>query len=169
MVGVRQGGSFCEQCRRQLSRVWLWQICLCLRQRGRARAATGAFRSFARSSSADDAKALDAAPGNNNLVQEKTFAVVLTVEKQKSAAEFEWHEGRDHVLLVLDGETVYDVGGTPKGAHSIGPGEWHASEAEGATTLTLKKGDILVIPRGTLHKRSTAGTVTFYLISPQGT
>jgi quercetin dioxygenase-like cupin family protein len=117
----------------------------------------------------DDAKVLDATPGNNNLVQGKNFAVVLTVETAKSATEFEWHEGRDHILLVLDGETVYQVGGTPKGAHGMGPGEWHAPEAEGATTLTLKKGDMLVIPRGTLHKRSTAGTVTFYLISPQGT
>jgi len=50
----------------------------------------------------------------------------------------------------------------------MGPGEWHAPDAEGATTLTLQKGDMLVIPRGTLHKRSTAGTATFMLISPQG-
>lgn len=127
------------------------------------------FQLFTAQQIQDDVKALEASPGNNNLVQGKNFAVVLTVERAKSAAEFEWHEGRDHVLLVLDGETVYQVGGTPKGAHSIGPGEWHAPEAEGATTLTLKKGDMLVIPRGTLHKRSTAETVTFNLISPQGT
>ena len=135
---------------------------------GQSANGNGSFQVFRAQQLADDTKALDAAPGNNNLVQEKTFTVVLTVEKQKSAAEFEWHEGRDHVFLVLEGETVYEVGGTPKGAHSIGPGEWHAPESEGATTLTLKKGDLLVIPRGTLHKRSTAGTVTFYLISPQG-
>lgn len=116
-----------------------------------------------------DAKALLANPGNNNLVQGKNFAVVLTVETAKSAKEFEWHEGRDHILQVLDGSTVYEVGGTPKGAHSEAPGEWHAPEAEGATTLSLEKGDMLVIPRGTLHKRSTTGTVTFTLISPQGT
>jgi quercetin dioxygenase-like cupin family protein len=114
-----------------------------------------------------DIKALLASPGNNNLVQGKNFAVVLTVETSKSAKEFEWHEGRDHILQVLDGSTVYEVGGTPKGAHSEAPGEWHAPEAVGATTLTLEKGDMLVIPRGTLHKRSTAGTATFTLISPQ--
>jgi mannose-6-phosphate isomerase-like protein (cupin superfamily) len=34
--------------------------------------------------------------------------------------------------------------------------------------MTLNKGDMLVIPRGTLHKRSTAGTVTLSLISSQG-
>ncbi len=126
------------------------------------------FQLFTAQQIQDDVKVLDASPGDNNLVQGKYFKVVLTVETAKSATEFEWHEGRDHILLLLDGETVYQVGGAPKGAHNMGPGEWHAPEAEGATTLTLKKGDMLVIPRGTLHKRSTAGTVTFTLISPQG-
>jgi quercetin dioxygenase-like cupin family protein len=126
------------------------------------------FQVFTAQQIQDDAKVLMASPGNNNLVQGKNFAVVLTVETGKSAKEFEWHEGRDHILQVLDGSTVLEVGGTPKGAHSEAPGEWHAPEAEGATTLTLKKGDMLVIPRGTLHKRSTAGTVTFTLISPMG-
>ena len=134
---------------------------------GAANAGPAGFQLFRAQEIQDDAKALVASPGNNNLVQGKNFTVVLTVETAKSAKEFEWHEGHDHILLVLDGETVYQVGGTPKGAHSIGSGEWHAPEAEGATTLTLEKGDMLVIPRGTLHKRSTAGTVTFTLISPQ--
>jgi mannose-6-phosphate isomerase-like protein (cupin superfamily) len=115
-----------------------------------------------------DAKALQAAPGNNNLVTAKNFAMVLTTETAKSAKEFEWHEGRDHILIIVDGETVYEVGGKPKGGHNIRTGEWLAPEAEGATKLTLKKGDILTIPRGTLHKRSTAGSVTLLLISPMG-
>jgi quercetin dioxygenase-like cupin family protein len=137
---------------------------------GQAAASAGpvGFQLFRAQEIQDDAKALVASPGNNNLVQGKNFTVVLTVETAKSAKEFEWHEGRDHIFQVLDGSTVYEVGGTPKGAHSMGPGEWHAPDAEGATTLTLEKGDMLVIPRGTLHKRSTAGTVTFTLISPQG-
>jgi mannose-6-phosphate isomerase-like protein (cupin superfamily) len=72
------------------------------------------------------------------------------------------------VLLILDGATVYEVGGKPKNGRNTKPGEWLAPEAEGATTLKLKKGDMLVIPRGTLHKRSTAESVTFFLISPMG-
>ncbi len=35
--------------------------------------------------------------------------------------------------------------------------------------MTLKKGDMLVIPRGTPHRRSTEGSVTLTLISPMGT
>ncbi len=116
----------------------------------------------------DDVQALAANPGNNNLVQEKTFTVVLTTEKAKSGAEFEWHEHRDHVFQILDGSAVYELGGTPKGAHSMGPGEWHAPESEGHQTVTLNKGDMLVIMRGTLHRRITADSVTFFLISSQG-
>jgi mannose-6-phosphate isomerase-like protein (cupin superfamily) len=102
-------------------------------------------------------------------VQEKTFTEVLTTEKEKSAAEFEWHEHRDHIFQILDGSTVYELGGTPKGAHSRGPGEWLAPESDGHETVPLNKGDMLVVARGTPHRRVTTGSVTFSLISPQGT
>jgi mannose-6-phosphate isomerase-like protein (cupin superfamily) len=127
------------------------------------------FQLFTAATLGDDMQALKASPGNNNLVDDKTFTVVLTTEKAKSAAEFEWHEGRDHIFQILEGATVYEVGGTPKGAHSKGPGEWLAPESDGATTYSLNKGDMLVIRRGTPHRRRTAEFVTFTLISPQGT
>jgi mannose-6-phosphate isomerase-like protein (cupin superfamily) len=131
-------------------------------------AAPAGFQLFTTQCIQDDIKALQAKPGNNNLFGSKEFTVVLTTETAKSAKEFEWHEGRDHVLQILDGTTVYEVGGTPKDGRSTRPGEWLAPAAEGATTLTLKKGDMLIIPRGTLHKRSTAESVTLLLISPMG-
>jgi mannose-6-phosphate isomerase-like protein (cupin superfamily) len=115
-----------------------------------------------------DIEALNANPGNNNLVTSKTLTVVLTTERTKSGKEFEWHEGRDHVFHIVEGSTVYEVGGTPKNGHSTGPGEWLAPESEGATTYTLNKGDMLVIRRGTPHKRITKDSVTFVLISAQG-
>jgi len=116
-----------------------------------------------------DIHALQASPGNDNLVDLKNFTVALTVETAKSAREFEWHEGRDHVLQILDGSTVVEVGGTPRGSHSSKPGEWNAPESVGSTALTLNKGDMLIIPRNTPHKRRTSGSVTLILISPEGT
>ena len=127
------------------------------------------FQLFTAQAIQDDSKALQANPGNNNLVTGKNFTVALTIETAKSAKEFEWHEHRDHVLHILDGTTVYEVGGTPKDGRNTKPGEWLAPAVEGATTLTLNKGDMLIIPRGTLHKRSTAASVTLLLISPMGT
>jgi mannose-6-phosphate isomerase-like protein (cupin superfamily) len=116
---------------------------------------------------AADMKALDAKPGDNRLYESKAIPVqiILTTEKHKSATEFEWHEGRDHVLQIIDGSTLYEIGGTPTGTKVMGPGEWHATGSVGSKSMILVKGDMLVIPRGTLHKRSTEDSVTFMLIS----
>jgi len=138
-------------------------------QEGQVDGAGKSFQLFTAETIKTDIEGLDASPGNDNLVTGKNFTMALTVEKAKSAKEFEWHEARDHVIQILDGSTVVEVGGTPKNGHSIGPGEWRAPISEGATALTLHKGDYLVIPRGTPHKRSTKESVTLILISPQGT
>ncbi len=128
------------------------------------------FQVFTAQAIQDASKVLQATPGNKNLVDSKElpFAIVLTTETAKSAPEFEWHEGRDHVLQILEGSTVYEVGGTPKNGRNTKPGEWLAPASAGSTKLTLNQGDMLVIPRNTPHRRSTAGSVTFTLISPTG-
>ena len=119
---------------------------------------------------ADDIKKLGAEPSPANskrLFNDKNFAIDLWVEKKNAGKEFEWHEHRDHIIQILDGWTEYEVGGKPKGTHANGPGEWLAPESEGSTKYTLKKGDWLVIRRGTLHKRTTPDHVTFTLMAPQ--
>jgi mannose-6-phosphate isomerase-like protein (cupin superfamily) len=119
---------------------------------------------------ASDAKELQAKPGNKDLflAKELPFLMVITTETAHSATEFEWHESRDHILQVLEGTTVYEIGGTPKNGRNVKASEWLAPTSEGSTKLTLKKGDTIVIPRNTPHKRITTGSVTFTLISPTG-
>jgi mannose-6-phosphate isomerase-like protein (cupin superfamily) len=136
---------------------------------GEAAAAPSKIQLFTAGTLETEIKAMQAAPANNTIVTDKNFTVILTVEKAKSAKEFEWHEGRDHILQIVDGSTVYEVGGTPKNGRNIRPGEWLAPESEGAVTYTLKKGDMLILPRGTPHKRSTPDSVVLTLISPMGT
>jgi len=131
-------------------------------------AAPDSFKLYSAESLAEEWQGLDKAPANKTIVNSGTYSIILTVEKAKSAKEFEWHEGRDHVLQIVEGTTVYEVGGTPKNRHQTGPGEWLAPESEGATKMTLKKGDMLLIPRNTPHKRSTADSVTLILVSPMG-
>ena len=130
-------------------------------------AAAQPFKLFKAEELDADVKALNAKPGDNRLYESKAIPeqIILTTEKHKSATEFEWHEGRDHVLYVLDGSTLYELGGTPTGTKVMGPGEWHATGATGSKSVLVGKGDMLVIPRGTLHKRSTEDSVTFLLIS----
>jgi mannose-6-phosphate isomerase-like protein (cupin superfamily) len=112
-------------------------------------------------------KSLEAAPAAKDIVSAKDIAVTMNVsaEAKKAAKEFEFHEHRDHVFLVLDGTTRYELGGTPKNARQTKPGEWLAPESEGAKTVTLKKGDWLMVPRMTPHKRTTDEMVSLMLIS----
>jgi mannose-6-phosphate isomerase-like protein (cupin superfamily) len=128
------------------------------------------FQLYAADKLSDAMKTLQAKPGNDSLFDSKAlpFTIVMTTEEKKSAKEFEYHEGRDHILQILDGTTSYEVGGTPKNPRNTKPGEWLAPTSEGATSLTLHKGDMLVIPRGTPHKRSTEASVTLVLISTTG-
>jgi mannose-6-phosphate isomerase-like protein (cupin superfamily) len=134
-------------------------------------AAPQPFQVFTAEKLADAMKSLQAKPGNDSLYEPKALplTIVMTTEEKKSQKEFEYHEGRDHIFLILDGATKYELGGTPKDARKTKPGEWLAPASEGATLLTLKKGDMLVIPRGTPHRRSTDGSVTLTLISTTGT
>ncbi len=93
------------------------------------------------------------------------FTVALTVESNTIDTQFEYHEDRAHLFQILEGETILEVDGTPQGGHSEQPGQWHSPTSQGTTVHTLRKGDMLLIPRGAPHKRSTAKSVTFMLIS----
>jgi quercetin dioxygenase-like cupin family protein len=130
------------------------------------------YQVFTAQQLADDAKALAARGGNNNLVATATAGficpIVMTTEIAKTAPEFEQHEGRDHIILITDGSTLYEVGGTLKNARTTRPGEQLAPDSDGATKVTLNKGDIITIPRGTPHRRTTTASVTFLLLSPTG-
>lgn len=116
-----------------------------------------------------DVVTTEATPGSRNLVGGNgvSFTMVLTTEEHTAAPGFEAHAHRDHIFQILEGSTEYEIGGTPKGGRMIAPGEWRGPESLGATRLTLRKGDRLVIPRGTPHKRTTPASVTFTLISPE--
>jgi quercetin dioxygenase-like cupin family protein len=113
-----------------------------------------------------DIEALHIQPGSKTLYSDRNFAIDLTVEANTAAVEFEWHDHRDHIIHILDGETVYELGGTPQGMHIPRDGEGLAPTSDGATTVTLKKGAILIIPRGTPHRRTTPASVTFTLTGP---
>ncbi|NYF79985.1 cupin domain-containing protein [Granulicella arctica] len=110
---------------------------------------------------------LEASPGNKDLVKTPAlpFSITFTSEQKKSAKEFEYHEGRHHIFHIIEGSTTFELGGTPQSPHSTAPGEWLAPTSAGSTLVTLHKGDILVIPKGTPHKRSTEESVTLSLVS----
>src|ERR1041384_144447 len=82
--------------------------------------------------------------------------VAVQHEKNKTGAAAELHDAADDVYYVLDGSATLVLGGPPDARHEIEPGEWRATRIIGGQTIEINKGDLVVVPRGTPHQRSTA-------------
>lgn len=83
--------------------------------------------------------------------------VAIQHEKDKTGAAAEVHDASDDVYYVLDGAATLVLGGTLDAPHEVEPGEWRAARIIGGQTVEIAKGDLVVVPRGTPHQRSTAG------------
>ena len=79
----------------------------------------------------------------------RTQTAMMTLKPGKSSgSKPEGHKKSDQVLLVLEGEVRGEIG---------------------EDTVTMRKGDVIIIPAGTKHKfinRSSADVVTFNTYSP---
>jgi mannose-6-phosphate isomerase-like protein (cupin superfamily) len=93
------------------------------------------------------------------------YTIRIISEKQNSQKEFEIHAFKDHFVQVLDGTTLFDIGGEAQDARIIGAGEQLAPKVKDYKSVTMQVGDLLVIPRGTPHKRSTTGSAVLLMMS----
>ena len=61
------------------------------------------------------------------------------------------------IYYVLEGEATLMLGGSLVEPNETAPGEWRAKSATGGTKVAIKKGDLIVVPRGTPHQRTVTG------------
>ena len=83
--------------------------------------------------------------------------VAVQHEADRAAAAAEIHDASDDVYYVLEGSAVLTLGGRLEAPREVEPGEWRGPRIEGGQNFEVKKGDLVVVPRGTPHMRSTAG------------
>ena len=83
--------------------------------------------------------------------------VAIQHEAGKAAASAEIHDASDDVYYVLEGSATLTLGGTLVSPKEAEPGEWRGPRIEGGRNFDVKKGDLVVVPRGTPHMRSTVG------------
>jgi mannose-6-phosphate isomerase-like protein (cupin superfamily) len=69
----------------------------------------------------------------------------------------EVHDWSDDIYYVLDGEAILILGGTLIEPTETSVGEWRAKSASGGQKITIKKGDLIIVPRGTPHQRTVTG------------
>src|SRR6185369_16092914 len=89
--------------------------------------------------------------------------VAIQHDEKKDTAEAELHDASDDVYYVLDGSAELTLGGTLDNPREASPGEWKSPKIIGGQTFTIKKGDLIVVPRGTPHQRINTKGKTFSL------
>jgi mannose-6-phosphate isomerase-like protein (cupin superfamily) len=83
--------------------------------------------------------------------------VAVQHEKNKSGTAAELHDASDDVYYVLEGSATLVLGGRLDAPKEAEPGEWRSPRIIDGRTVEINKGDLVVVPRGTPHQRSTAG------------
>jgi mannose-6-phosphate isomerase-like protein (cupin superfamily) len=82
--------------------------------------------------------------------------VAVQHEKDTAATNAEVHDASDDVYYVLDGTATLTLGGTLESPKEVEPGEWRGPKIIGGQKVEIAKGDVIIVPRGTPHHRSTA-------------
>jgi mannose-6-phosphate isomerase-like protein (cupin superfamily) len=81
--------------------------------------------------------------------------VAVQHEKNRTGAAAELHDASDDVYYVLDGSATLVLGGKLDSPKETDPGEWRSPRIIDGKTIEIKKGDVVIVPRGTPHQRST--------------
>lgn len=83
--------------------------------------------------------------------------VVVQHENNLAPASAEIHDASDDVYYVLEGAATLTLGGRLEAPKEVETGEWRGPRIEGGKNFDVKKGDLVIVPRGTPHMRSTVG------------
>lgn len=109
----------------------------------------------------DIQKALAKQPGNKNedivAAAGMQMRVAVFHDEKRENDMIELHDTSDDIYYVLDGTATLMLGGKLDAANEISPGEWRSKTATGGQKVTIKKGDLIVVPRGTPHQRTVTG------------
>jgi len=113
---------------------------------------------------------LEKSLGNENKVTDiisgegMQLRVAVQHDEKRDSSEAEVHDASDDVFYVLEGSAELTLGGTLENPREATAGEWKGAKIIGGKTFTIKKGDLIVIPRGTPHQRVNSKGKEFSLI-----
>ncbi len=108
---------------------------------------------------AETVKALRASNDTKNLIAGENIGcrVFVQHEKDVSTNQAEVHDGADDVFIIMEGTATLTLGGALESPTQIQPGEWRAPRITGGREFKVNGGDVVMVPRGTPHVRSTIG------------
>ena len=83
--------------------------------------------------------------------------VAIQHDTRRSGDPAELHDKSDDVYYVLKGKATLELGGVLVDPKEVSPGEWRSKTITGAQTVEIKEGDLVMVPRGTVHRRTVTG------------
>lgn len=90
--------------------------------------------------------------------------VAVQHDETRPTADAEVHDDSDDVFYALEGEAQLILGGKLDNPREATPGEWKSAKINGGETFTIKKGDLIIVPRGTPHQRIVSKGKEFSLL-----
>jgi mannose-6-phosphate isomerase-like protein (cupin superfamily) len=104
---------------------------------------------------------LEKQDGNKNLdivpAAGTQMRVAVFHDQKRENDNFEVHDSSDDIYYVLEGAATLMLGGALTNANEISPGEWRSKTASGGKPVKIQKGDLIIVPRGTVHQRTVTG------------
>lgn len=90
---------------------------------------------------------------------------MVHASRREKAGLAEVHDLDTDIIYVLDGTATVVTGGSSVDPKTIEAGEHRGTSIEGGETRQLKKGDVLIVPKGTPHWfRHVDGTFLYYVV-----
>jgi mannose-6-phosphate isomerase-like protein (cupin superfamily) len=83
--------------------------------------------------------------------------VAIQHDSRRGGDMVELHDRSDDVYYVLKGQATLELGGVQVDAKEVSPGEWKSKTVTGAKSFVIKPGDLVMVPRGTPHRRTVTG------------
>ena len=98
----------------------------------------------------------DGAGGENYMVH---------ASRREKAGQSEVHTLDTDVIYVLDGTTTFVTGGKSVDPKMVAANEFRGTMIDGGETRQLKKGDVIIVPRGTPHWfKQVDGVFKYYVV-----
>jgi glc operon protein GlcG len=77
----------------------------------------------------------------------------------------EVHEQDTDIIFIMDGAATFVTGGTLVGERTLRPHELTGSDARQGVERRVSRGDVFIVPKGTIHWfKTVAGSVSYYAI-----
>ena len=114
-----------------------------------------------------DSKTVSAAFARSGVLEDGSNGenYMVHASRREKPGMSEVHELDTDIIYVIDGTATFVTGGKSIDSKSVAPNEFRGSGIDGGDTRQLKKGDVVIVPKGTPHWfKQVDGAFLYYVV-----